>query len=149
MSRAAPSGRDAERGPERVQVRGAEDDAVAGGDVDEVEVDPGPRDPARQVRKHPGAILGVDDDDLTFSRHSEVRDRQGVPGGAGVRDEDVELGAIARPDARRAAMFTPASLIAAATSASAPGVLSTSMIRSAATARAGSWHSESSAARAP
>src|SRR5688572_6856759 len=32
-----------------------------------------------------------------------------------------------------AAMFTPASLIAAATSASAPGVLSTSMIRSTAT----------------
>jgi hypothetical protein len=48
-----PSGRDAERGSERVEVRGAEDDAAAGGDVDEVEVDPGPRDFACQSASTP------------------------------------------------------------------------------------------------
>ena len=42
----------AERGLERVDVVGPEDHAVPRGDVDEVEVHPGPRDPAGQVREH-------------------------------------------------------------------------------------------------
>ena len=48
----------------------------------------------------------------------------------GVRDEDVELGPLAEPTHVAAARFTPASLIAVATRANAPGVFSMSMTRS-------------------
>ena len=48
----------------------------------------------------------------------------------GMRDEDVKLSPLAGPTQAAAAMFTPASLIAAATRASAPGVFSMSMTRS-------------------
>ena len=61
---------------------------------------PALRDPARQVREHAGAVLDVDHDDLALARHREVRDRQRVPRGLGVGDEDVQLGPLARPDAR-------------------------------------------------
>src|SRR4029450_10763114 len=102
----------------------------------------------------------VDDDHLALAGDREVGDRQRVARGLGVRDEDVQLGALpgaggrgrrgggawrtragsaARSPAPRhvaAAMLTPASLIAAATRASAPGVFSMSMTRSTAMRRA-------------
>ena len=53
-----------------------------------------------------------------------------MPRGLGVRDEDVGSARSPVPMQVAAAMFTPASLIAAATCASAPGVLSMSMTRS-------------------
>ena len=46
---------------------GSKDDAVACGDVDEVEVDPGPRDLAGKVGKHAGVVLDVDDNDLPLT----------------------------------------------------------------------------------
>src|SRR4051794_30369315 len=55
-----PSG-GVERAAERGDVGGAEDHAVARGDVDEVEVDSRPRDLACQVGEHPRAVLDVDD----------------------------------------------------------------------------------------
>jgi hypothetical protein len=50
-----------EGGAQRLDVVGAEHDPVAGGDVDEVEIDLRPGDPARQVGEHASAILHVDD----------------------------------------------------------------------------------------
>lgn len=40
-----------------VQIGGSEEDAIAGGDVDEVEVDPCLRDPAGKVGEDAGVIL--------------------------------------------------------------------------------------------
>src|SRR5436190_952798 len=96
----APSACDVQGGFQAGQVRRAEDDTAARGDVDEVEVDPRLRDLARQVRQHAGAVLDLDDDHLALARHRDVRDREGVPRGLRVLDEDVELGLLTRPDAR-------------------------------------------------
>ena len=117
-------------GPQPCQVRRTEDDAVAGGDVDQVEVDAGLGDPAGEIGEHAGLVLDLDDHHLALAAHSKVRDGKGVPNGLGVGDEDVELGLIARSMQAAAAMFTPASLIAVATSASAPGRFSMSITRS-------------------
>ena len=76
-----------------------EDHAIARGDVDEVEVDPGPGDLASQVRQHAGAVLDLDHDDLALAGDRDMGDRQRVLRGLGVRDEDVQLGPLARPDA--------------------------------------------------
>ena len=62
-------------------------------------------------------------------------DRQRVPRGLSVLDQDVQLGAIAGATQVAAAMLTPASLIASATRARAPGVFSMSMTRSVAISR--------------
>ena len=65
---AAPSGRDAERGTERVQIRGAGDDAVAGGEVDEVGGrTPSPRRPGRQAREHAAPSSPADPSSSTGS----------------------------------------------------------------------------------
>src|SRR5262245_45255074 len=55
-----------ERGPQRVEVGGAEDDPVAGGDVEEVEVHAGLGDLASEVGEHAGAVFDVDDDDFSL-----------------------------------------------------------------------------------
>ena len=93
------SARVAERGPQGGEVGRPEDHAVLCGDVDEIEVDPGPGDLAGQVRQHAGAVLDIDDDDLALAGDRDVGDRQRMLRGLGVRDEDVELGPLARPDA--------------------------------------------------
>ena len=89
----------ADRGAQSVEVGRAEDHAVARGDVDQVEVDAGPGDLAGEVGEDAGPVLDVDHDDLALARDREVGDRQRVRGGLGVRDEDVELGPLARADA--------------------------------------------------
>src|ERR687888_660904 len=83
-SRSAPR---VERRPQAREVGGAEDHAIAGGDVDEVEVDPGLGDLPRQVGKHAGPVLDVDHDDLTLPADGEMGDRQRVPRRLGVGDE--------------------------------------------------------------
>ncbi len=45
-------------------------------------------------------VVDLDHDDLALARDGEVRDRERVPGGLGVGDEDVQLGALAGADAR-------------------------------------------------
>ena len=99
-TRAARSARAAQRGAQGGEVGRAEDHAIARGHVDEVEVDPGPRDPAGQVGEDAGAVLDVDHHDLALARDREMGDGQRVPGRLGVLDEDVQLGALARPEAR-------------------------------------------------
>ena len=88
-----------ERGPEGREVGCPEDHAIARGHVDEIEVHSGPGDLASQVRQHAGAVLDLDHHDLALAGDREMGDRQGMPHGLGVRDEDVELGPLARPDA--------------------------------------------------
>jgi hypothetical protein len=95
------SGCDVERGFEPGEVGGAEHDAIACRDVDEIQVDAGARDLACQIGEHAGSVLDIDDDDFALARYGEMRDRQRVLGGLGVGDEDVELGPLARSDAGR------------------------------------------------
>ena len=83
------------------QVGRSEDDAVAGGDVDQIKVDAGPGDPAGEIGEHAGLVLDLDHHHLAFAAHGKVRDRKRVPDRLGVGDEDVELGLIARSDAGR------------------------------------------------
>jgi plastocyanin len=126
----ALSGRALERGAQSREVGRAEDHAIARGDVDEVEVDPGAGDPARQVGQHAWAVLDVDHHDLALARDREMRDGQRVPGASACLTRMCSSARSPVPRHVAAAMFTPASLIAAATSARAPGVLSRSMTRS-------------------
>jgi hypothetical protein len=83
------------------QVGCPEDDAVAGRDVHQVEVDPGSGDPAGEIGQHAGLIVDLDDHHLALAAHGKVRDRKRMPDRLGVRHEDVELGPIAWADARR------------------------------------------------
>jgi hypothetical protein len=83
------------------EVGGAEDEAVPRRDVDEIEVDTGVCNLSCQVGKDARPILGLDHDHLALAAHGELRDRQRVPGGFGVRNEDVQLDLVGRPDARR------------------------------------------------
>src|SRR4051794_21448858 len=92
--------RSGDAGLHRAEVGRAEAAPVARGHVDEFEVDPARRALARQVREHPGPVLDVDHHHLALARDREVRDRQRVPPGLGVRHEDVQLRALARTDAR-------------------------------------------------
>ena len=83
------------------EVGGSEDEAVARRDVDEVQVDAGFRHLARQVGEHPGPVFDVDDDDLALPADGEVRDRQCVLHGLGVRHQDVQLDVVGGPQTRR------------------------------------------------
>ena len=56
---------------EGVEVRRAEDHAVARGDVDEVEVDARPAILRVEVGEHAGAVLDVDDDHLALAGDGE------------------------------------------------------------------------------
>src|SRR5215207_3276636 len=88
--------RDAQRGAQSRDVLRPEDDAIAGGDIDEIEVDPGPGDLASQVRKDAGTVLDIHDHDFALVRDRNVGDRQRVLHGLAMRHEDVELGPVAR-----------------------------------------------------
>ena len=79
----------------------SEDEAVSGRDVDEIEVDPGPRHLASQVGEHARPVFDVDDDHLALAADGELRERQGVPGGSGVRHEDVQLDVVVVSETRR------------------------------------------------
>ena len=61
-----------ERGLQSLEVGRAEDEAVAGCDVDEVEVDAGPCDLSGEVGEDPGPILDLDDDDFALAAHADV-----------------------------------------------------------------------------
>src|ERR1700727_3625473 len=82
------------------EVTGTEHDTVARGHIDEVEIYARPRDLAGQVGEDPWAVLDVDYDDLALACDSEVRNRERMLRCLGVRDQDVELGSLARADAR-------------------------------------------------
>jgi uncharacterized protein (TIGR00369 family) len=94
-SHGVASARGVQRGPQTIEVRGSEDDPIAGGDVDEIQVDIGPGDPAGQVCEDARTVLDIDHDDFALARDREVRDRQRMPSGLGVLDEDVQLGSLA------------------------------------------------------
>ena len=115
---------------QRGEVGRAEDHAVARRDVDEVEVDSGLRDPAGQVRQHAGTVLDVDHDDLALARDREVEIASACLAASACGTRMCSSARSPVPMQVAAAMFTPASLIAAATCASAPGVFSMSMTRS-------------------
>jgi hypothetical protein len=121
-----PSARDVQRSPQSTDVCRPEHHSISGGDIDEIEVHSSAGDLASEVREHSGTVLDVDHDHLALAGDSDVGDPQRMPRGLGVRDEDVEPG----PTQVAAAMLTPASLIAVATRASAPGVFSMSMTKS-------------------
>jgi hypothetical protein len=80
-----------ENGLQAGEIFRTEDEAVLRRDVDEIEVDPGPRHLSSQVCEHARPVFDVDDDDLALAADGELRERQGVPGGCGVRHEDVQL----------------------------------------------------------
>ena len=84
-----------QRLPQGGKINGPEDDPVAGGDVDQIQVHTGFGDLAGEVGEDAGAILHINHDDLTLASDGLMRDGQGVLGGFGVRDEDVQLGALA------------------------------------------------------
>ena len=69
--------------------------AILSGDVDDIEVHPGPGDLAGQVGQHARAVLDINHDHLALSRDREMRNRKRMLRGLGVRDEDVELGSLA------------------------------------------------------
>src|SRR5262249_56629006 len=91
-----PACGDLERGFQPVEIARAEYEPVARRDVDEIEVDACPRDPARQVGKDAGPFLDLDDDDFALTADREVRDRERVLRGLGVGDEDVQLDVVVR-----------------------------------------------------
>src|SRR5688572_7088979 len=70
--------RDVEHLLEGVEVGGTEDDAVTGGDVDEVEVDAGAGDLAGEVGELAGTVVDVDHDHLALAADPQVGDRQRV-----------------------------------------------------------------------
>jgi len=90
-----------ERSLQAREIGRAEDDAVPRRDVEEIEVDPGPGDLARQVGEDAGAILDLDDDHLAFAADGELREGERMPGGLRMRDEDVQLDPIRDAEARR------------------------------------------------
>ena len=67
---------DAQRGAQRAEVGRSEDDAIPGGDIDKVEVHPGPSDLASQVGQYAGTVLDIDHHDLALTGDREMRDRQ-------------------------------------------------------------------------
>ena len=123
------SARGVERGPESSEVRRPEDHAILCCDIHEIEVDSSSGDLASQVRQHAGAVLDIDHDYFALAGDRDMGNRQRMLRGLGMRNEDVELGPLAWPDAR-GGCDVDASLIAAATRSSAPGVFSMSMTRS-------------------
>ena len=121
----------AERVPEGVEVRRSEHHAVARGDVDEVQVDPGLRDLPRQVGQDARPVVHLHDDDLALATHRQMRDRaERVPHRLGVLHEDVQLGPVARADTGRRRDVHARVADRLSHLASAPGLLSTSMTRS-------------------
>ena len=128
----AESVRAVERRLQGAQIGGAEHDAVAGGDVDEIEVDPTPERPCEQGRRaHLGCRRPRRRRPRARASDRELRDRkrtlQPAPHG---RTRMCSSARAPDPTHVAAARFTPASLTAVATRASAPGVFSTSMTRS-------------------
>ena len=95
------SGGRLERSLQAGEVSGAEDEAVARRDVQEVEIDAGLRDLSSQVGEDARPILDLDDDHFAFAADDELRERQRVPGSFGVRDENVQLDLICRSQAGR------------------------------------------------
>ena len=83
------------------EVSGPEYHAIAGRNVDKIEVHSGARDLAGQVSQDAGAVLRVDHHHLALAGDREMRNRQRMPRGLGVGDEDVKLGSLARSDAGR------------------------------------------------
>ena len=94
------SARDVQRGLERSDVVCPEDHTISRGDVHEIEVHSSPGDLASQVRQHAGAVLDIDDDDFALAGDRDMGNRKRMLRGLGMRDEDVELGLLAWPDAR-------------------------------------------------
>src|SRR4051794_17896573 len=89
-----------QRGAQSVDVGRAEHDAVAGRDVDQVQVDPGRGDLAREVGEHARTVLDLDHYDLALAGDGDVvRDRERVLGGLRVLDEDVQLSALPAAEA--------------------------------------------------
>ena len=87
---------------ETVEIVRSEHDARAGRDVDQVEVDPGRRDHVRQLGQLAGTIVDVDDHDLALAGDRRaVHHGQSVANRLGVRDEDVQLGALTRTERGR------------------------------------------------
>src|SRR3954451_11620343 len=61
-----------ERGLQAGEVRGAEDETVLGRDVDEIEVDAGACDPARQVGEDARTVVDLEHDDLALAADGEL-----------------------------------------------------------------------------
>src|SRR3954463_8539841 len=95
-----PSARRVQRGSKTGEVGRPEDHAISRRDIHEIEIDPGARDPARQVGQHSWAVLDIDHDDLALAGDSQIGDAQQMLRGPGMRDEDVKLRTLAGPDAR-------------------------------------------------
>jgi hypothetical protein len=93
--------RDLEHGLEASEVGGTEDDAIASGHVNQVEVDAGARDLASEIREHTGSVLDLDHDHLALAGYGEMRDRQRVLCCLRVGNENVELGPLPRSHAGR------------------------------------------------
>ena len=97
--RALALARIVERGLETSEVGGPEHNAILSGHIDKIEVDSSPGDLASQVRQHAGPILDIDYHNFALASDRDMGNREGVLGGLGVRDEYVELSALACPDA--------------------------------------------------
>ena len=80
-----------QRDPQGSEIGRAEDHAISGGHVDEIEVDSSPGDPAGQIGEYSRSVLDIDHDDLALAGDREMRNRQRVLRGPGVRNEDVKL----------------------------------------------------------
>jgi hypothetical protein len=90
-----------EDGLQAGEIGSSEDEAVLGRDVDEVEVDARSCHLASQVGEHARPVFDLDDDHLSLAADSELRERQGVPGGFGVRHQDVQLDIVGGAETRR------------------------------------------------
>jgi hypothetical protein len=90
-----------EDGLQAGQIRGSEDEAVSGRDVDEIEVDAGPRHLASEIGEDARTIFDVDDDHLALATDGEVRQGQRVLGSLGMRNEDVQLDVVVASQAGR------------------------------------------------
>jgi len=84
---------------ETSEVFRAEDDSILCGDVDEIQVDTSSGDLASQIREYAGPVLDIDHDDFALAGDRDMGDREQMPRGPSVRDEDVELSTLAWPNA--------------------------------------------------
>ncbi len=80
-----------QRIPQGSDVRSPEHDAISGGDVDELEVDPSASDFARQIGQYAWPVINLDHDHLLFAGDCEMRDPQEVLCSLGVGHKNVEL----------------------------------------------------------
>jgi hypothetical protein len=95
LRRSVPSAHRAQRSAQGIEVSRPEDHAVSGGHIDEIEVDASLSGPAGQVGQYARTVLNIDHDNLAFAGDCEMRDRQRMPGGLRVWNEDVEFGSLA------------------------------------------------------